>query len=242
MKEFDNNYALSILRRSGVLTVDMQEAFVRGNVERLCFANEKAVLLKHKCGDFMLWCSDTESGLDALDFADEEIYCCIGHGKFAVEAIKLRYPDFTIDPPCRQYCLAAREKNPLSGSVTIRPLRLDEAEIVLEHYAMAHDLEHIREKIRSCQIFGAEKDGVLAGFIGFHEEGSTGMLEVFPEFRRMGIGTELENYIQNYQLDRGWMPYGQVYLTNDASLSMQSKLGLAVSDDIIQWCLLEDED
>lgn len=38
------------------------------------------------------------------------------------------------------------------------------------------------------------------------------------------------------------MPYGQVYLTNDASLSMQSKLGLAVSDDIIQWCLLEDED
>ena len=68
------------------------------------------------------------------------------------------------------------------------------------------------------------------------------MLEVFPELRRMGIGTELENYIQNYQLDRGWMPYGQVYLTNDASLSMQSKLGLAVSDDIIQWCLLEDED
>lgn len=242
MKESDNNHALNILQRNGVLTVDMQEAFVRGNVERLCCANERAVLLKHRCGNFMLWCSDTESGLDALDCAGESVFCCIAHGKFAVEAIRLRYPDFTIDPPCLQYCLASREKTPLSGCVTIRPLRLDEAEVVLEHYAMAHDIEHIREKIRRGQIFGAERNGVLAGFIGFHTEGSTGMLEVFPEFRRMGIGTELESYIQNYQLDRGWMPYGQVYLTNDASLSMQSKLGLAVSDDVIQWCFLEDED
>lgn len=236
MKEFDNNHALDILRGRGVLTVDMQEAFVRGNVERLCFANEKAVLIKHKSGDFMLWCADAESGLNALGFADEEICCCIGHGKFAVRAIKLRYPDFTFDPPCMQYCLASREKIPLRGSVDIRPLRLDEAETVLEHYAMAHDIEHIREKIRLCRLFGAEKDGTLVGFIGFHDEGSTGMLEVFPEFRRMGIGTELENYIRNYQLDLGWMPYGQVYLTNEASLGMQSKLGLAVSDDIIQWC------
>ena len=64
---------------------------------------------------------------------------------------------------------------------------------------------------------------------------SSGMLEVMPEFRRKGIGTELAVFFQNYQLDRGWMPSGQVYLTNTASLKMQSKLGLSVSEDCIWW-------
>ena len=39
---------------------------------------------------------------------------------------------------------------------------------------------------------GAFLDGVLAGLIGIHEEGSIGMLEVLPAYRRRGLGYALE--------------------------------------------------
>lgn len=39
---------------------------------------------------------------------------------------------------------------------------------------------------------GAFLDGVLAGFIGIHEEGSIGMLEVLPAYRRRSLGYALE--------------------------------------------------
>ena len=40
-------------------------------------------------------------------------------------------------------------------------------------------------------FFGAFVDGQLAGFVGEHSEGSMGMLEIFPAYRRRGLGYSL---------------------------------------------------
>ncbi|MFQ7452543.1 MAG: GNAT family N-acetyltransferase [Flavonifractor plautii] len=37
-------------------------------------------------------------------------------------------------------------------------------------------------------MLGAFVDGTLAGFAGFHGEGSIGLLEVLPAYRRRGLG------------------------------------------------------
>lgn len=234
--------AMHMLNSLGTLTVDMHEAFVRGNVSTLFYCSDEAILIQHSCGIYMLWAANKEAGLTALRRANDDMDCCVTHGKASLDAMTEFKPDFTIDPPCLQYCLATRSLRPLSGIANIRPLRVNEAELVVEHYAMENDVELVRSLIRDGKMFGAEVDDKLAAFIGFHRDGSSGMLEVLPEFRRKGIGTELETFFQNYQLEKGWMPYGHVYLTNTASLKMQSKMGLAVSADCIWWVFDERDD
>lgn len=226
--------AMKRLRSLGTLTIDMLEAFIRGNVAELKYSASDAILLRHSCGIHMLWCSDREAGLNALNTA-KDMSCCVCHGRIAHDVMREFKPDFTVDEACLQYCLASRALRPLNNNCVIRPLRVSEAGFVVEHYEMENDIAHVRTLIREGKMFGAEVDGQLAAFIGFHRDGSSGMLEVMPEFRRKGIGTELEVFFQNYQLERGWMPYGQVYITNTASLKMQSKLGLSVSEDCIWW-------
>lgn len=234
---------LTVLRTAGVLTIDMQEAFVRDNVQNVFFSTEKTVLIQHKCGTAMLWTLDTAEAVRALSdlrSSGHIVFSCVCHGDEAVEAVKQVFPEFKIDPPCCQYCRSSRSLIEFEQKHNIRPLTLDDAETVHAHYALEPDIDHIRKTISMGLMYGAEVDGKLAGFIGVHSDGSCGMLEVFPEFRRMGIGTELELYLQNEQLKKGFMPYGQVYTTNMASIDMQTKIGLLVSDEHVTWTYVED--
>lgn len=53
---------VNVLKEQGVLTIDLQEAFRRGNVDALIFSNKDAVLIKHTCGAYMLWAATVEAG------------------------------------------------------------------------------------------------------------------------------------------------------------------------------------
>lgn len=75
----------------------------------------------------------------------------------------------------------------------------------------------------------------LAGFIGEHLEGSMGLLYVFPEFRRRGLGAALEKRYIARTMDRGFVPFGQVEKNNLESLMLQKKLGMTQSDKLTWW-------
>ncbi|MCD8069569.1 MAG: GNAT family N-acetyltransferase, partial [Lachnospiraceae bacterium] len=75
----------------------------------------------------------------------------------------------------------------------------------------------------------------LAGFIGTHSEGALGMLQVRPRFRRRGIAAALEAYMINETLKRGEIPFGHIFEGNEASLHLQRKLGLNVTDVCLWW-------
>ena len=71
------------------------------------------------------------------------------------------------------------------------------------------------------------------------------MLEVLPAFRRRGIGTALEIALHNLALSRGWTPYGQIRVRNEASLKLQEALGMVLSDpdgDVLYWMYETNED
>ncbi len=78
----------------------------------------------------------------------------------------------------------------------------------------------------------------IAGFVGAHAEGSLGMLEVLPAFRRRGIGAALQAKATNRQLQEGWTPFSQVEPGNTASLRLQRTLGFRITRRNIFW--LED--
>ena len=237
-----DNRALAALEPFGALTIDMQEAIRRGNAE-IFFADERAVFLRHTCGVCMLWCADREAGERALeerrkslaDEADETLgmFLCVAHGEAAKEAV-LSKTKLVTERGCIQFCRYSKEKLPMKNIGAIRPLDMGDLDEVNARYDMG-GAEHNARAIREGLMFGLELEGRLAAFIGMHFEGSIGMLEVFPEYRRMGLGTELESYMHNMHIDKGWIPYGQVYTDNAASLEMQAKFGLTRSDELIWW-------
>ena len=68
---------VNVLKEQGVLTIDIQEAFRRGNVDALIFSNKDAVLIKHSCGAYMLWAATVEAGRLALREVPEMQVCVV---------------------------------------------------------------------------------------------------------------------------------------------------------------------
>lgn len=114
---------------------------------------------------------------------------------------------------------------------------LDEAYIdtVARHYGGVDDPSYVRQRVEAGVVMGAFVDGALAGFIGTHTEGSMGMLEIFPEYRRRGLGYALEAGQIRRFLERGMIPFCQVVDGNVASLRLQEKLGMTFSDEPVYW-------
>lgn len=116
--------------------------------------------------------------------------------------------------------------------------RLDESHLsfVLQHYHMMDDETYLRERI-DAGMYGAFVGGELAGFIGTHDEGSIGLLEVLPEYRRLGLAFALEAHLINCLLEKGRIPFTQVSVDNEPSLALQRKLGMELSDAMVHWLI-----
>lgn len=136
--------------------------------------------------------------------------------------------------PVRQAVYTQKVMLPVSRGVRIEPLPVCREEEVIRHYSMT-DEDYIRERLSTGNLFGAFVEEELAGFGGIHREGSIGMLEVFEPYRQKGIGSALETFLINRQLSFGQTPYGNIVPDNAASLSLQKKLGLALSREVIYW-------
>ena len=51
-----------------------------------------------------------------------------------------------------------------------------------------------------------------------------GLLEILPEYRRLGLAYALEAHLINHLLSLGRVPFCQVALYNEASIRLQKKL------------------
>ena len=71
--------------------------------------------------------------------------------------------------------------------------------------------------------------------MGRHTEGTIGLLEVLPQYRRQGVATLLQRFMTNLELSRGHIPYGQVFEDNIPSLALQRSLGYRISDGLLYW-------
>ena len=95
--------------------------------------------------------------------------------------------------------------------------------------------DELLSDLSSGMVTGLFDGNVLLGFIGFHPEGSMGMLHVFEEHRKKGYGELLEKLDINRALDLGIVPYCHVFFSNRASLSLQEKLGLERGGRPVWW-------
>lgn len=226
--------ALEYLKKTKVLHMDMIENIRRGQAEMIAVREDGVLLKDAASGIYMVTAQNKDAGERLLSETAKpaEEYVC--HRKFLAESIEARFHKHTISE-----CLQAvyTRKQPFAETEDICIRRLDDSftDVVTENYHLFHDREYIRSRLRAGMMYGAFRKGALAGFIGVHAEGSMGMLEVFEDYRRMGIGTALEKYLINRQLEKGYTPYSQVIADNEISLALQQKLGMKVGREKIYW-------
>ena len=224
------------LERGSVLHANMLEVLRRGSADAL-IAEERGVLLHDTgCGAWML-AAEPDVAEDFLDQVPEGCDLFVGHDMAYFDLARAR---FGLQE--REICWSAAylDKVPLSVPAFGGELRLLDrswAPWVLAHYSHAFaDLDYM-ERAVDRGIIGAFVEGQPAGFVGFHDEGSIGMLEVLPAYRRRGLGEVLQRAAINLALERGQIPFGQVIDGNTASLALQRKLGMAISETTLFWLM-----
>ena len=222
--------ALEYLNKDYLLNVDMIEC-IRRDICRILYASDKAVLIVADSGwVHMLSCEDRELGLELIK--THQPPWVVLHQMDMREAVAgLGY---RIGDQCWQS--AYTKTTPMEETLAdIRRLDRRFLKRIADNYELA-DEEEIAALLDAGVIYGAFAGGELAGFIGKHEEGSVGLLFVFPEFRRMGIAEALERNYVNRELAEGNVAYGQIFVGNTPSRQLQEKLGMDFSDKFICWC------
>ncbi len=231
---------LAYLEQDRPLRIDMIEGIRRKNA-KILYAEPGAVLLC-KMDRFCLLVSDTvEAGAEALRTTPEGCRVFVAHNEASKEAVFKAFPQINHASACWQAYYPGTDPIPVPNVCEIRPFPPEELQTLLSVYDPEGDPDRYRACIEQGDVLAAYRDGVLAGFIGFHGDGSSGMLEVLPRFRRLGIGSALEIALHNLAISRGWTPYGQIYTHNIASRKLQESLGMVVSDGAIYWMYHKDE-
>ena len=128
----------------------------------------------------------------------------------------------------------------VSSSLSVRVADRGDLPLLLEnyHHISPQEMELVVE--RGSLLLGYLGERIV-GFIGEHLEGSMGLLYIFPEFRRRGFGAELEKLYIRKTMEKGFLPFGQVAKDNLASLELQKKLGMTVSENLICWMWMKGE-
>lgn len=213
------------------LYIHMMEFLSRG-IGEVLYEKDMNIILSG-CDLIMISATSKEEVLKMLankpEVAGKEV---ISTQEFIKEVLVETY-DMQVRFACYQACYTKRETLPVRFK-NIKPLQMEDIEYVIGHYPYA-PREYLRERLEVGAFYGAYEDDRLIGFIGIHAEGCMGMLFVEESYRRKGIATALESYLINLQLAGGCVPYCQIAEGNEASMQLQKKLGLYISEQPLWW-------
>ncbi len=231
-----NETALACLNRNRLLYLNMLEVLRRGSAE-LLWAGEGGVLLYDRgSGAYMLTARDRAALDGMLPLLPADCDLLVGHDLWYRDELAGRFGLWK-EELCVQAAWMAPEppEAPAFGG-ELHLLGEEWAPYVCEHYSKSDigGLEHIRQAI-GAGMLGAFVDGTLAGFAGFHGEGSIGLLEVLPAYRRRGLGEALLRGAVRLALERGQYAFGQVLIDNAPSLALQKKVGMTLSEQPLYW-------
>lgn len=211
--------------------IHIMETLSRGIGDLLYSEGDNVLVYNSQCKIGMLTVKNRENGERLLELLPRDIRFLVVSQEFMKDAVceKLGYQVYD---HCYLSCYTKKEALPVKHK-DIRLLTVDDLEYVMTHYR--DDEAYLRRHLERKAMYGAYVKERLVGFVGTHEDGSSGFLFVEKEFRRMGIGESLEAYIINREREMGWTSYGYVVVGNEASLHVQESLGLYLSQETVWW-------
>lgn len=241
MSHLENLEGLApFLAREPALYIDMLEGLRRRTAVSLR-ADAQGALVYNAQADVHMLCSENLEAAERL-LEGMAIRNLVVHEMHALGAAQRRGLQGTLRYHHAAY-LQANFPPAEGGAAQCRLQALDErhAAFVASHYHSLDGTEYVYERIRAGMMTGAFWYDQLAGFIGEHDEGAIGMLEVLPAYRRGGVAYALERDAICRALNAGKWPYCQVVEGNEASLRLQGKLGFTISAPVVTWMVKERE-
>ena len=196
--------------------------------------NEGLLFLRDSVsGAYFLACEDAAEGRDVLARHVDEKTDLLMVADCALGRETFRTYGFAGGIECHQAAWYG-EKPAATSALQVRPAEEKDLDLLIRSYEHISPAEMALVVKRRKLLLGYE-GGELVGFVGEHLEGSLGLLLVFPPFRRRGFGEALEKIMIAKTMEEGFIPFGQVTKDNAASLRLQKKLGLTVSENLICW-------
>ena len=231
--------AVELLMKDFMLTVDMLEPIRRGSA-KIIYLSSKGILIYEKVSKaYMMYALDEKTTKNIVNMIPKDAELIVGHKELDFRLLEDRFKLYE-----KMVCfnvIYTKEK-PIdigNSEVTIKLLSEDYAYKVSEVYSKSITVLdwYVEDRIINYAVYGAFIDGNLCGFIGYHKEGSIGMLEVLPEYRGRGIALRLQAVATNERIKSGAYAYGQVIEENIKSLNLQKKLGYEISEDKVYWLI-----
>lgn len=202
--------------------------------------DENGMLLQDTCGVWMLRQPNEiicRRWLEKLD--PEEIGIIMVQGKKTMEIARELLGFFSVSR-CSEVVWPYEKAPELAKEVNFRLAKKSDLEWILKRYEMLEKNE-LEEYIAHHLIWIAYKENEKIGFVGRHEEGSMGLLFVEKKFRNQGYAQIMEKFMIAQMLDQGLIPYADVFADNEASLSLQKKIGMKFLEEPVYWLELENE-
>ena len=214
---------------------DMLDALLAKGTKVL-YSEEDGVLLKMgEWGPYCLSAKTSEAMTKMAEMMKEKRYMAVIRPlRFMPEFVAVKgVPEEMM--PCYQAAFKGKEpvSEPDVPGFEIKPLTMEQLQFVREHYD--EDEGYMKSRIEYGMLGAFDEKGNCAGFVGFHGEGSMGLLTILPEYRRKGIGLALEARNLNRRLSEGRIPFGHVVVGNEKSTGLQKKIGMEFSENIVTW-------
>lgn len=226
--------AMAYLEQDTLHHIDMLQPILRGTADIL-HADSEGVLLREQASGAYFLTANTPEAANRLIKSINSASLMVSHQAFACGEITRRLGLRSL-MTCQQAAWLHPVPPHAPSPCTITPLAQDMSPLVQAHYSHSSiSPAYIEGRIAAGEMFGAFLDGTLAGFVGLHEEGSMGMLEVLPGFRRMGVATQIFSHLCAVLLSKGWTPFSQFTTSNNASRKLHEALGFAISSKPVFW-------
>ena len=228
----DLNAALKYLYRDYPINASIIEPIKLGTAE-VMYASDDCIMVRDNSSSvIMLQTENLELAEQLLDKLPLEVTHVVAHNDALFKLVE-RKLGYNVNVPCYQGVYIGKPFDLDTGELKIRLLRDDEAGIAcaLYHFTEDEAVAHIRRGL----VYGGFCGDVPAAIIGQHWQGSMGILSVDEKFRRRGYGEIMEKFLINSLLEKNLVPYCQIIEGNKASLSLQRKLGLVLSKNMLYW-------
>lgn len=226
--------AYDYLNRDRMHHIDMLETIYRSNAE-IIYAERDGVLLLNIPGGTYMISAQSKEALEKMCGLISNPELITLHQAEYVPVLEEKY-GYRHKMECFQCAYFSTEKldEKVAEGIELRGLTMAELDFVFDNYNHPSDKSYITERIEAGML-GAFCSNDCAGFIGTHSEGTMGILQVMPDYRRRGIAHSLESALINRMVDMGYIPHAQIVTSNKASVLLQEKLGMSFSDKTVTW-------
>jgi len=243
-----------VLMKQKLHHMDMIELISRGNAELVYADGGTICLYDVVSGIYFHTTEDVSKGRTGIEKIRDYALSLGGIDTLACMALHQEYmcnvakEVLGVSPfiTCKIAVYTKKEKLPITGlystngklaedMVDIRKIGVEFYEEAAAFYDGPDGADYIREHLEEFGLYGAFLDGKLVGYIGRHPEGSIGILQVAPEYRRRKIAKALETYMINLSLEIGHVPFAEVVVGNEKSIALQESLGMCFAKNEIYW-------